>query len=333
MGKKRAYQGIQTTSSGCDLNVVIPSPVNGGGSTTLNDLLERLSLLQYGTVALSRTIYGKPQNALKKKADNIDTVSLSKKYGLKVLKRCNIIVEESSDCVHYNGSTDSVLNDFDIIGLVARNAAVFSAVCSGAKGVDILVLDISKGKLPFWLTKQDLQVAADRGVVFELWYGPGLVDAAKRKFLIQTAVAFSQLARSIRPRLKLVISSGPRENGQDVDLGGLALRSISDLENIFCSVLHFEESVATAAMRGNAQCAINVGALRKRGFTNGVSNFIVQDNSNEYNQPIGFSDKKGLTLMPPIAKATANIDHIVSKTEMNNEGIEEVDVDDGFITF
>lgn len=339
MGKKRARQRLDSLSSGCDLNVVIPSSVSGVSDTSLNDLLQRLSLLKYGTVALSRTIYGKPQNPVKKKTDAIDVDDLSKKYGICVLKRCNVVIEESSHCVYYNGAPDSsssssVLQDFDIIALIARNASVFSAACSGATGVDMLVLDVSKGKLPFWLTKQDLKIAADRGVVFELWYGPGIVDAAKRKYLIQTAVAFCQLVRSIRPRLKFVISSGPRQNGEGTDMGGLALRSVSDLENVFYSVLKMDEAMARSAMRDSAHHAIHVGMMRKCGYTSGTVETLVQEKFKFRKSAINSYDEDRVLKLLPTAKSV----EITQECQENKETSEQEIAnkprdDDGFITF
>ena len=284
MGKKRSRYHPTTRPSSVkecfDLNVDFPtaSLLSSGSRKTpeqiLDNVLERVKLLGYSTIALSQTIYGRPNKEILKKGKQlIDVRDISEKYGIAILHRLNVVIEESSDVAYFNGSNgESIkfLSQFDLVSLVVRNASSFAAACSNANGVDMLVLDTSLGKLPFRIVKKDIQEATSRGLLFEFWYGPALVNPSKRKFLVQAVDNFLQVSASIRPKPRLVLSSGPRKLDNGEDIGGLAIRSVGDMENISRVVLRLGNDTAQAAMRFNAKVGIERGLDRICGDSGNV---------------------------------------------------------------
>jgi len=263
-----------------DLNVDFPtaSLLSSGSRKTpeqiLESVLERIKLLGYSAIALSQTIYGRPnKEVLKKGKQLIDVRDISEKYDIVILHRLNVVIEESSDVAYFNGSNgESIkfLSQFDLVSLVVRNTSSFAVACSNANGVDMLVLDTSLGKLPFRIVKKDIQEATNRGLLFEFWYGPALVNPSKRKFLVQAVDNFLQVSASIRPKPRLVLSSGPRKLDNGEDIGGLAIRSVSDMENISRVVLRLGNETAQAAMRYNAKVLIERGLDRICGESGNV---------------------------------------------------------------
>ena len=336
MGKKRCHDCHDVSHDlNCDLNLSFPNIISeADGKRCKNQLLElldRLVLLGYGSVAIStRTIYGQPnkQKVNKHFLTEDEIEKLSKKTGIEILRRCNIVIEETSDCVFYNGSnsrTTDILSEYDVVALVARNASVFSAVCTAAKAVDVLVLDTSKGKLPFWLTKQDVQSAADRGLVFEFWYGPALVDASKRKYLVQAASSFAQLCHSINQKVKVIVSSGPRNNADGEDMCSLALRSVSDLTHILRTVFKLGEDMSRTAMKRNAKHVIEVGKIRRCGFAIDQSSALI------FEQKQNKMAKKSATSLQS-ENSTSNISPTIIAGDNENDRVDGDDFNDGFIS-
>lgn len=220
-----------------DLNVPLPemlsllSSSSKGSETILKTkraLLERLQHLGYDAVAFSHTVYGQ----LRPDKD-VATVSISlpkpSELSTTLLRRVNVVVEELSDVGHFTGANESIagntgdstsrgsssrslLSGYDIVAISPRNEATFSAACSSAHDVDVIMLDYnaSRGRLPYRLRSSDIRAATNLGIAFELCYGSAIADPAKRKFFVQAAGEFITASATVRPRPTLILSSGNR---------------------------------------------------------------------------------------------------------------------------
>ena len=255
-----------------DLNV--PYPLSGPKSKVIvsaQSLLRRLSALEYNTVALTRTIYGRPSKTLK---NEVDIDDMRETYGLNVLNRLDVVVEEVADVGFFksiNSENAQTLNRFDIIALVPKNEVSFSAACSSANASEVIVLDTSQGKLPYFLKQQDVQAAVTRGASFEFWYGAGIADSTKRKFLVQAALSFLRASTGVKPAPNIVLASGQCGGNNS----GLFLRSPNDLANIMRVTLGFDNFVAHTAMKNSARLVENNGIDRRCGKNNSASKIRV----------------------------------------------------------
>lgn len=285
--QSRGARGNPTNRTYHDLNIPLP-PVRGTKQlAALQSVIDRLHSTGYSVAAVSHTIFGKvrpdrdgvsqvfpfllsesPDNdddkdnnpaasspaKRKRKSNESTTESVprldTKKDEFSILKRANIVIEDLDTVASYTGSKiPPVLSEYDIISITPRNDAIFAAACANATVADIVSLDYEKmGRLPFKLRKDDINSLIKRGGCLELCYGPAIVDITKRKAFVQivrelmTATLNIKLSRPI-----LLLTSGARSyNGQD--LGGMALRTPSDMSNLLKTLTGLGDKIANGVM-------------------------------------------------------------------------------------
>eukprot|EP00814_Leptocylindrus_danicus_P017042 CAMPEP_0116026136 /NCGR_PEP_ID=MMETSP0321-20121206/13619_1 /TAXON_ID=163516 /ORGANISM="Leptocylindrus danicus var. danicus, Strain B650" /LENGTH=349 /DNA_ID=CAMNT_0003498773 /DNA_START=884 /DNA_END=1933 /DNA_ORIENTATION=- len=318
-----------------DLNVPYPSAAGSKSKAIVStrNLLRRLSALEYNTVALTRTIYGRPTKSFK---DEISIDDVGDTCGLRVLDRLDVVVEEVADVGYFKSITSDnaqILNRFDVVALVPKNAYSFSAACSSANASEVIVLDTSKGKLPYFLKQQDLQAAVARGASFEFWYGAGIADSTKRKYLVQAAISFLKASAGVRPTPNIVFASGQCGCANSA----LVLRSPNDLVNILRVTLGFDHFVAHSAMKSSARLVENNGIDRRCGKSNDNSSNTGLFSPTTERTMIG---KEKLTKKPSITNRFADHNDLesislpysreVSTTAKVDNVVEEME-GDGFI--
>jgi hypothetical protein len=201
-----------------------------------------------------------------------------------ILKRLNVCIEEAPDLGIYcsnapNEATSDALKSYDIIAMSPQNDKSFSSICnmSNLYYCDIITLDYTSGKgggsggacqLPYKIRVSDVRAATNRGIVFELPYGPALTDPSKRKAFIQTARSFLNACVGVKDDHhqppKIIISSGERVF-ENKDHGVMALRTPGDMINFTNLVLEFGQQLSTHAFSSNALWAVQRGRNRRMG--------------------------------------------------------------------
>lgn len=298
----------------CDLNIPLVLNSNSGGAASLslsssnkkkakptkwkgqkeelNSLICMAENLGYSLVAVSNLVHNQVkessdqvfgsnivsviENAKKRQKASCDKNTLNDPIvDIKILKRLNVVIEQTSDLVNFsdgvNDKMKSILNSYDIIALSPRNETVFTAICNSKNLIysDIIILDYTSGRggvqLPFRLKKADISAASSMGLSFEIPYAAAIIDPTKRKAFIQTARQFSNASFGLtKPTPRVIISSGSRIlDGRDY--GAMSLRNPSDLLNICKVMLGFQDHIVSKMLRENATEIIQRGQNRKNG--------------------------------------------------------------------
>ena len=192
---------------------------------------------------------------------------------IRIVHRLHAVVENLSDVGAFsktdaseNNATLSLLREYDLISLAPRNDATFQAACLASE-VDIVTLDYTAGRggiqIPFRIRPVDVKAVVERGAAFELHYAPALLNIPQRKALVQAARSLQMASVGIRPKPRLVFSSGNRIVTGEVDMGAMALRSPGDLINLLQAVLGLDSSVSHDALGASATSVLERGRLRK----------------------------------------------------------------------
>lgn len=353
-GRQRPYH---------DLMVVLPkssssSEVKIQAQLIMKQLVERLASIGYTTMAFSHVVYGRPRPddnvesmlqlpvSSTQKRDELDESSIDSALGnrktkrdtfsnIRIVKRLHAIVENSADVGAYsntstaeNASTLSLLQQYDLVSLAPRNDVAFQSACSASEA-DIVTLDYTAGRggvqLPFRIRPADVRALVERGAAFELHYAPALLNIQQRKALVQTARLLQMASTGIRPKPRILFSSGDRTVTGDVDMGPMALRSPGDLINLMQTVLGVDATTAHNAMGSSAIKVLERGAHRQAGQLQSrlaidvvsESDFIKQSAKNEFKEES--QEKKDETIANGKAAEIGD--------QKRNDGL-----DDGFIT-
>lgn len=265
-------------------------------------LVERLASTGYTTMAFCNVVYGSPKKqdsvesilklpaARKRETDESlesdgDTQQRKRaakrsraetdNHGMKIVQRLHAVVENLSDVGAYsntnaaeNAATVSLLQEYDLVSLAPRNDATFQAACLASEA-DVVTLDYTAGRggvqLPFRVRPSDVKAVVQRGAAFELPYAPALLNVSKRKALVQAARSLQMASVSVRPKPRLLCSSGDRSIVGDEDMGAMALRSPGDLINLLQVVLGLDASVSHDALGASATQILERGRLRRLG--------------------------------------------------------------------
>lgn len=264
----------------------------------MKQLVDRLSCTGFTTMAFTRVVYGRPQvedgvasmlelpvasGFLRKGATSETETDLrpptakrskqATKSDIGIVNRLHAVVENLSDVGAFTSSdasestaTLSLLREYDLVSLSPRNDATFQAACLASE-VDIVTLDYTAGRggiqIPFRIRPLDVKAMVERGAAFELHYAPALLNVPQRKALVQTARSLQMASIGIRPKPRLVFSSGNRTVTGDVDMGAMALRSPGDLINLLQTVLGLDASVSHDALGASGTSVLERGRLRK----------------------------------------------------------------------
>lgn len=294
-GRQRPYH---------DLMVLLPkysaaTEVKIQAQLLLKQVLDRLFWVGYTTAAVSHVVYGRPRM----KEDNIESLlqlpsstslestsadtkresadraaKRSKPEGIppiRIVKRLHAVVENLSDVGVYtrttgteNNDTLNLLQEYDLASLAPRNDATFQAACCASEA-DIVTLDYTAGRggvqLPFRIRPSDVKAVVQRGAAFELHYAPALLHINQRKALVQTARSLQMASVGVRPKPRILFSSGDRNVMGDSDMGAMALRSPGDLINLLQTVLCLDATMAHDALGESGTSILERGRLRRLG--------------------------------------------------------------------
>lgn len=235
---------------------------------------------------INRSVVMKNEKTVVKGADQAppqDTTDgsspVNNKFKCEVLRRLNVRINEPSELAMYctdgtKEATMKALKSYDLIAMTPTNDETITSICSMSNlfYVDIITLDYALGRggiqLPFRLKTADIQAAVNRGLTFEIPYGPALVDISKRKAFVQTARLFLNACIGVKDKNgtkpRLILSSGERCH-EKKDHGAMALRSPCDMINFAEVVLGFDDVLASDALSRNATFAVQRGHNRSMG--------------------------------------------------------------------
>ena len=280
-------------------------------------LIERLIQTGYSIIALSHSIKGNfnPENDLSTKtmpsfvwndstthSENNNKLKFGKHTGIEILKRLNVIIQKTSELSIYcsnlaNDSVSEALKSYDIIAMTPQDDETFTSICTMTNlfYCDIITLDYTSGRggiqLPFKLRASDIKSATNRGIVFELPYGPALTDPSKRKAFVQTARLFLNAIVGVKDDChqppKIIISSGSRVFNNN-DLGVMSIRSSSDMINFANVVLGFDHDVARDALSSNASWVVERGQNRSQGKVTSSSSLSMVGAGKRHDIPLSF---------------------------------------------
>lgn len=201
--------------------------------------LRMLSDLGYHVVALSTTLTSSKRPS--------GPASKVKEYGkLKVLRRANIIVNDTSDIALISSSQTTEL--FDIVAVTPTNDKLLQ-MCLQADGVDIVSLDVSNRQL-FYVKRPHVHVAQAKGIVFEFCYSSGLRGHEELRNFVSNC---SQIA-SVADSSSIIFSSG----AQHV----MELRAPLDVLNLG-TLMSISDVGCRNAVSVNAQHVVQHGHVRR----------------------------------------------------------------------
>ena len=169
----------------------------------------------YNTIALNFSITGKVPADISNQIPNPVPVTIPKSIHL--LRRCTLHLSDPSQ----NHRLQALSSAYDLLAIRPDNEKSLQQACQGLE-CDLISLDLSI-RFPFYFKHTTLASALQRGVKFEICYGPGILNSdggASRRNLISNA---TQLIRATRGR-GIVISSEAKR--------ALACRGPADVVNL-----------------------------------------------------------------------------------------------------
>ncbi|KAI9141205.1 RNase P subunit p30, partial [Paraphysoderma sedebokerense] len=101
------------------------------------------------------------------------------------------------------------ITSFDILSVTPTNDKLFQIACS-TLDVDIISLDLSE-RLPFYIKRNLVGVAIERGIVFEICYSKAIRDPSARRNLISNAANLIRVTKG-----KNIILSSDAMKAMDV---------------------------------------------------------------------------------------------------------------------
>jgi len=146
-----------------------------------------------------------------------------------------------------------VLATYDLVAAQPVDSGGLAACLSAGRGaaIDLIVLDMSSGKLPFPLHAKDVAAVLGAGMAFELKYAPAIRDSSLRRAFFTHCATFLRLTRGAG----LVLSSGART--------ALEVRSPRAVAAI-ASLAGFSHQQAMVALTATPAAALAHGEKRRR---------------------------------------------------------------------
>ncbi|CAI9732533.1 P subunit p30-like [Octopus vulgaris] len=236
--------------------------------TPVDDKIRRLIKLGYRQVAINNAVLppptgktkGKGENQKKQLKDprdillpehklrlhsNVQLIDTGSK--LKQLSRLTLIFSKAEQ-VHNLHSAD--IQAYDILAVQPSDKDLFHMACQTLE-VDIISLDLSE-PLPFNVKYPSLHAAYERGIHFEIQYGPLIRDQEARKNIITNVQTLIEVGKG----KNLILTSGC-ENPLD-------LRGPYDVR-VLGLMLGLSELKVRAALTTNCQSVLSHAAARKSG--------------------------------------------------------------------
>ena len=146
-----------------------------------------------------------------------DPLPFTTPKSLQVIRRCTLHLSDPSQ----NHQLRTLASVYDVLAIRPDNERSLQQACEALE-CDLISLDLSS-RFPFYFKYTSLANALQRGVSFEICYGPGILNSdggASRRNLISNA---TQLIRATKGR-GIVLSSGAKR--------ALACRGPADVVNL-----------------------------------------------------------------------------------------------------
>lgn len=146
-----------------------------------------------------------------------------------------------------------VLATYDLVAAQPVDNGGLAACLSAGRGaaIDLIVLDMSSGKLPFPLHAKDVAAVLGAGMAFELKYAPAIRDSSLRRAFFTHCATLLRLTRGAG----LVLSSGART--------ALEVRTPRAVAAI-ASLAGFSHQQAMVALTATPAAALAHGEKRRR---------------------------------------------------------------------
>ncbi|EDL41765.1 ribonuclease P/MRP 30 subunit (human), isoform CRA_b [Mus musculus] len=164
-------------------------------------------------------------------------------------------------------ATSSRVRLYDIVAVFPKTEKLFHVACTHLD-VDLVCITVTE-KLPFYFKRPPVNVAIERGLGFELVYGPAIRDATMRRYTISNALNLMQICKG-----KNVILSSAAERVSCPSfvfvfvlshiLGGLWVEVLND--PIRGLLFGLSENDGKAAVSTNCRAVFLHGETRKTAF-------------------------------------------------------------------
>lgn len=198
--------------------------------------LKALQDAGYGAVALNQVVEGRLPKA-KCPFSRIDFPG--RRDSFSQYTRLTLVMDNPNQNLGLNMNNE-IVRSYDFIAVQPQNEKMFQVACSNLD-IDLISLDMTS-RLPFPLRPGYVKVALERGIAFELCYGPMIRDAGARRHTIANSLALLRFAKG--GRRGVVVSSGATSPWQ--------VRAPADVMNL-AGLLGLAPHLRKAAVTGNAQ--------------------------------------------------------------------------------
>ncbi|KAG8527061.1 uncharacterized protein KY384_008490 [Bacidia gigantensis] len=210
----------------------------------------KLAELQVGytTIALEFSITGKVPAQITNEIPN--PLPFTPPAKLRIIRRCTLFLSDPSQ----NYRLPQLSTTYDLFALRPTTEKALQLACYSLE-CDLISLDFSI-RHPFYFPIKTIKSALERGIKFEICYGPGVLNAdggASRRNLISNA---TQLIRATRGK-GIVISSEAKE--------ALACRSPADIINL-AALWGLPQERGTEAVGREARSVVVQAEMKRRSY-------------------------------------------------------------------
>jgi len=164
------------------------------------------------------------------------------------------VLNQPSD-INFVSSFSPIIDRFDLLAVCPQSEKLLQQVLG--LEVDILCFDFTK-KLPFRIKRPHLNVALEKGVMFEIQYAHLLRSSATRRTCITSSL---ELLETVKGK-NVILSSGAANV--------MEIRGPYDAMNL-CSMFDVESSLAKNFVTANSREAVRHGQLRGKTFKSAVA--------------------------------------------------------------
>ena len=202
----------------------------------------------YNTVALNHTITGSVPATITNQIPKL--LPFAAPSNLTILRRCTLQHSDPSQ----NHRLSTLSSNYDIFALRPTTEKALQQACHSLE-CDLISLDFSL-RHQFYFQMKTVKSALDRGIKFEICYGPGILNAdggSSRRNLISNA---TQLIRATRGR-GIVLSSEAKI--------ALACRSPADVINL-ASMWGLHQERGVEAVGREARSVVTQSEMKRRSF-------------------------------------------------------------------